>query len=308
MPTFRYRAYDDAGRAVSGELEAEGLKDAVERLRRKGLHPSKVSAAAAAAAGGRAVGADMLALTTRQLATLLGSGSRVTDALSVLADEGGFARLRPVLLDIKDSVAQGNSLARSLETRPDIFSPLYRGLVAAGEASGSLDRALARLADYLETRARITREVKAALAYPALMTVVGTGVLTFLFIFVVPKITRIFEEREAALPWMTVVLMAVTDLVSRYWPYLLIAAAAVAAALRGLFRSGAYRGRLDALLLRVPWFGRLLVHFHTANMARTLGSLLLGGVPLLKALEMTRGAVDNRVFEETLEAAQRRCA
>ncbi len=308
MPNFSYRAYDRAGSQVAGTINAAGVKEAVQELKNTGLYPTSVDEAGLKghAVKGK-IKAGVLAAFTRQLATLLSSGTSLTEALAVLSENTGNPRLSSVVLGLKESIAGGSSFAKALEAHADVFSPMYRGLVIAAEASGSLEGVLPRLADYLEKRAKITAEVRAALTYPALMTFVGISVLGFLFVFVIPRITRIFEETGAALPFITVVLLWIAGLVGSYWH-------AGIALLGGLgwlawrkARSPKGARLIDNLALRLPWFGPIVMSFYVASFSRTLGSLLKGGVQLLQALDITAEAIGNNRFREMIGAAVKDC-
>ena len=213
-----------------------------------------------------------------------------------------------MIQSLKESISGGSSFAKALEEHPDIFTPLFRGLIVSAEASGSLDTVLPRLADYLEKRARIAAEVKAALTYPALMTIVGITVLGFLFIFVIPKIARIFEETGTPLPFITVVLLWTTGMAAKYWHILLAGTAgAVWIAARELKR-GRGMEDIDRLALKLPWVGPIVMSFQVATMTRTLGSLLKGGVQLLTALELTKEVTGSLVFKNMLSSAVQDCA
>lgn len=310
MPTFRYKAYDSAGRVTGGDIDASGVKDAVQKLRSTGLYPADIaeSRVREGVLGPRRVPPQLLALSTRQLSTLLSSGSTLSEALGVLVENSSNARLKSILLEVSEGVTGGSSLSKALEAHPEVFTTFYRGLVAAGEASGSLDRILTRLADYLEARSKIVNEVRAALTYPALMTVVGAVVLSFLFIFVIPKISRMFEETHSALPLITVVILAVSNLLKDFWPVFLVLIGASVWLLRRYRRSTPVKAFTDRLLLNLPWFGELATAFYVSNMARTLGSLLKDGVQLLKALDITKEALDNTVFDAVLNAARKDCS
>ncbi|MBI5587882.1 MAG: type II secretion system inner membrane protein GspF [Deltaproteobacteria bacterium] len=310
MPTFRYKAYDSSGKASAGDIDAAGLKDAAQKLRSTGLYPANISEAGVkeGVLRSRGVPPQLLALTTRQLSTLLSSGSTLSESLDVLVENSSTPRLKSILLAVKESVIEGNSLSRALEAHPEVFSTFYRGLVASGEASGSLDKVLTRLADYLEARSRILNEVKAALTYPALMTIVGAVVLSFLFIFVIPKISRMFEETHSALPLITVLILSISNLLRSFWP-VFAALLAVSVWLFGRYRkSGPVKAFTDRLILRLPWFGELATCFYVSTMARTLGSLLKDGVQMLRALEITREVLDNIVFDGILETAGKDCS
>ncbi|MBI5644322.1 MAG: type II secretion system F family protein [Deltaproteobacteria bacterium] len=309
MPTFRYKAYDSGGKPVAGNIEAAGIKDAVQLIKNTGLFPADVSEAEFA--GGRffnaAVSSQALTLTTRQLATLLSTGTALPEALLILTNNTDNARLRSILINIKESVAGGSSLTTALAPYPDVFSPFYKGLVTAGEASGSLDKALLQLADYLEARAKIVSEVKAALTYPALMCFVGAAILSFLFAFVIPKITRIFDDTKNMLPLITKVLLALTGIVKSYWPAIIIGTGGSIWLARRYVRTPKGKTFSDRLLLELPWFGKLASDFYISNFTRTLGSLLKSGVQLLKALEITREVLNHAVYDKILDTAITDC-
>lgn len=310
MPNFAYKAYDKGGNPVSGHINAAGEREAVQSLKTSGLFPTEVKRPSPRASGRSSgkVSTGALAAFTRQLSTLIAAGTSLTEALSVLAENTEAPKLRSTVLDVKESITGGSSLAKALDEKKEVFSPFYRGLVLAAEASGSLESVLPRLADYLETRARINAEVRAALTYPALMTFVGASIVFFLFIFVIPKIARIFTDTGADLPLITVLLMRTADLAASYWHVMIAGGAAAAWLAARQARSPRGKAILDRMLLGLPWFGPIAASFHVATLTRTLGSLLRGGVQLLKALEITAEVVDNQVYRNILAAAVKDCA
>ncbi|MBZ0220488.1 MAG: type II secretion system F family protein [Candidatus Methylomirabilis sp.] len=307
MATYRYRAYDNRGKLASGKMEASGRNDALQRLKGLGLHPVEVKEAEAAGKG-RKVPTGDLALATRQLSTLLASGTSLTEALSVLTGNMDNERLKTVFGDIREAVTGGSSLSGALLRHPHIFSPFYRGLVASGEASGSLERVLPRLAAELESRARLITEMRAALAYPLLMLLVGAGVLAFLFVFVIPKITRIFEDTGGSLPFITVLLIRTAELISGYWPVFIAFGVAAYFGVRRTSKSGRGRERIENLALDLPFAGKLIALFYLSAFTRTLGSLLAGGIQLLKALEITKEVVGHTAFRKAIDEAASDCA
>ncbi len=311
MTTFRYRAYDTSGKSIAGSIEADGYKSAVDGIKKSGLFPTDVNEAEVTdtlLSRLTPLSSEKLALTTRQFSTLLASGSTMTEALGVLSENTSDKRLSIVLLKLREDVVGGATLSKAIAGHPDIFSPFYCGLVSSAEASGNMDTVLSGLADYLEARARTIRELKTALTYPALMLLVGTVVLAFLFVFVVPKITRIFEETGTALPWITRVLIWVTGAALTYWPLLLIATAASIAVWVKYRRHPALRPFVDRFILNLPWVGPLATSFYIATMTRTLGSLLSGGVQLLGALEITKGVLNSVQFKKVIDKAITECA
>ncbi len=307
MATYRYRAYDGKGKLAAGKMEASGRSDALQRLKGLGLHPVEVKEAVATKGGRKAATGD-LALATRQLSTLLASGTSLTESLSVLTGNTENERLKAVFGDIREAVIGGSSFSGALLRHPHVFSPFYRGMVASGEASGSLDKVLPRLAAELETRARSITEIRAALAYPVLMFLVGAGVLAFLFVFVIPKVTRIFEDTGESLPLITVLLIGLAELVSGYWPVFVASGVAAFFGVRRFSRSGRGRELVENLALDLPWAGKLISLFYLSALTRTLGSLLAGGIQLLRALEITREVVDHTAFGRAIEEAASDCA
>ncbi|MEK6532243.1 MAG: type II secretion system F family protein [Deltaproteobacteria bacterium] len=309
MPIFQYKAYTAAGKEAHGDIEAESFKGAGEALRKSGLFPKEILSPEKALEKapfadiikkGRSVSALELASFTRQLSTLLSSGSALFDALAVLSSEQENAEFAKAVVNVKESVAGGSSLARSLQAAPKIFPEMYVRTVEAGEASGSLDEALSRLADLLEARARVADKVSSALIYPAIMTGVGILVLFFLFIFVIPKITAIFDDMEQALPLITRVLVGVSWLVKTLWPL----GAAIAAILWWLapryIKRPEAKAFFDRLVFKLPMINSLVIKFYMASFSRTLGSLLGSNVPILVSLDITKRVLNNAIFDPVI--------
>jgi general secretion pathway protein F len=305
MPIFQYRGYRGDGSEVAGTVEAASHRDAVLRLRDSGLHPKKVSEAAPGSRFSFSRGSDLSLLPsiTRQLSTLISSGVPLMEALRSLADEqkGTWHRM---LVDVKEKVEGGTSFSKALEGYRRIFPEFYTNMVAAGETSGNLDTVLARLADFLEEQETLKSRVRTSLVYPVFMICVGFVVLSFLFTFVIPKITKIFSDTGGALPFITVVLITVSRIFQDYWWVLLGALAAVLFAFRRLRER--HRLLIDRVLMRMP--GNVLQSLYYGRFARTLGFLLEGGLPVLRALEFAAKAIGNRVLEQRVSEAGRKVA
>ena len=307
MPVFHYKAYNNFGKEVTGDLEALTAGEAARRLKRAGLFPREISSSAKEKRVfrvlRRGVSPGELAVVSSQLSTLLASGATLYESLSILINEVESRSLKDVLIGIKDRISGGSSLGRALEAHPDVFPEMYSRMVEAGEASGTLDKVMTRLAEYLEAKAGVNEQVRTALVYPILMSLVGIGVLGFLLLFVIPKITRIFEDTEEALPLITVVLLWVVGFFRTYWPVVIVALAGGGWALRDFVRRPGGRAVKDRFLIRLPWMGRLINKFYVANLARTLGSLLESGVPVIKAMEMTKRVLGHAVYDHVLDKA-----
>lgn len=310
MPLFEYSGLNAAGKKVSGVTEATGRRAALQKLRGEGIYPTTLEEEKAARsrapllgrfARRRKVPTAELANATRQLATLLGAGLPLDEALATVSGQLEQPLLARTLGQVREEVVQGQALHAALEEHGGVFPPLYINMVRVGENSGTLDQVLERLADFLEDQARLRSRIRSAMAYPVLMAVIGTGVLFFLLAFVVPKVTRMLEDLDQALPLPTLLLIRSSDFLMNWW-WLLLALLALAAA--GLFRYGrTEKGSwaFNRLLLRLPVVGRLNLLIATSRLTRTLGTLLKSGVPLLSALDIARNIMQNRVLRQTIE-------
>jgi general secretion pathway protein F len=312
VPVYAYRGLSTDGRAVTGVVDAESARGARVKLRRTGVFPTELSEEQASARRatftlgrlGERVPTQELAAVTRQLATLIGAGLPLVEALAALAEQAERPTLRRALAHIRERVVEGRALADALADEPRLFSPLYVNMVRAGEASGALDVVLERLAAYLENQARLLGKVRTALAYPAIMLVLGSSILFFLVSYVVPKVTRIFQETQQQLPTLTVALIAVSGFTARWWWLLLLLAALAAVGARAYARTPAGRERIDGLSLRVPYAGGLLQKLAIARFARTLSTLLASGIGLLPALDIVRNIVGNTLLARAIEDAR----
>ncbi len=317
MPVFEYKALDARGKTVEGLKEADSHKTLRSTLRRESLFLTEVLGQKEAAEaskrdvsvrrwmGGR-IGSDDIAVTTRQLAVLVGAGVPLVESLTALIDQVDHERMKRVVSDVKQHVNEGSSLADALAAHPKVFSTLYVNMIRAGESSGALEVVLVRLADFTESQARLRSKVIATLTYPAAMVVIGAVIMGILFTVVIPKITRIFDETRVALPWTTRALIAFSSAVHDWW-WALAALAAVSVWLLVRWRrTPPGRAAWDAWVLTAPIFGRLVRHIAVARFSRTLATLLQSGVPLLTSLDIVKNIVGNvrlaKVVEESREA------
>lgn len=310
MPTFRYKGYRANGQETSGTLEADSLRTAREQLRQQHILPSELSSEETQPPQGiiqrfrRRIQIAQLSLFTRRLATLVASNVPIHEALTALHEQEQHAELRSLLGRIKARLAEGAPLARALAEEPQVFRPSYVAMVAAGEASGALDHVLERLADFLERQEELRRTVTGALAYPLLMSLVGSGVMIFLLAFVIPKITGVFADNRAALPLLTVALLTVSSLLRKGWWLLVLGGAALLYGYGRLTRKESFLAARDRWLLKLPLVGRLIQTLALARFARILSLMLGSGVPLLRALEISSEAVVNRSFRTILDQAR----
>ena len=306
MPSFRYEAVDGAGRAQRGLIDATSARAAREQLRGDGLFPTAIESAATvrpARVAATRLAPALLALLTRQLATLVASGMPLDQALAAVAEQSDQPRAARVLAAIREQVAAGEPLAAALSRFPRSFSDLYRGLVAVGAESGQLGGVLSRLADYLEARQVLRGQFTAALIYPALITVIALAVIATLLLYVVPQIVAVYQQSRQALPFLTRALIATSDFLRATGVYWLAAVALLIAGAVLLLRDESWRERWHALLLRAPVAGNVLRGLDTARFASTLAILTGSGAPLLRALETAAAVVWARPMRRAAQAA-----
>ena len=313
MPVFEYKGVTAAGKKVAGVQDGDGLKAVKTKLKKEGVIVLEIregSSKSAARRGnlsftfGSRVKLTDLANSTRQLATLLSSGLPLMDALSVLVEQEETEALKGALSSVRDSVREGASLADALKSNPKAFSQLYVNMVTAGETSGTLELTLARLADFLDEQVRFRGKFSAALAYPVLMTIIGVGVLFFLFSFVLPRVVGMFADMRAQLPFMTIALLWLVNVVSKGWWAILIAVGAAAYYLRKYFSTESGKAWFDERILRLPVFGSLIKMIAVSRFTRTLGTLLHSGVPTLTALDIVKSVVGNSVLADAIHKAR----
>jgi len=265
----------------------------------------------------RRIGTGDVCRLARQLSTLLRSGMPLVPALSALVEqlqdtsESATARSRPqdralahIMKQIANGVNAGNTLSYTLSRYPDVFSGLFVSMVAAGEAGGTLEETLLRLAEMLEKRAHLAAKVKAATVYPLMMVIVATAVVVFLLSFVVPGITQIFLEMNRALPWPTQLLIMTSAFIKKYLVLIIILACAAFFGIRSVYKTNQGRFFMDRWKLRTPLFGALFLKLEIARLTRTLGMLLASGIPILTALEIAKSVVQNNLIAKSLDSVK----
>ncbi|MBF0319269.1 MAG: type II secretion system F family protein [Nitrospirae bacterium] len=305
MPIFRYKGYARDGSAESGVIEADGRADAIRVLKQKDVYPNALIRegrnGARFSLSKRGLDASALAKLTRQFSVLLSSGVPMVEAVRTLTEqESGYARY--VLVEIRERISAGAGLSRALEDFPDVFPEFYVNMVSAGESCGSLDLVLERLSDFLETQDQLKADVRAASVYPAVMLGVGMVVMFFIFSFVVPKITKIFEDSSRELPFITIILIKIAHVFQHYW--WLIGILLIAGYL-GIRRFITRKARtVGAMLMRVP----LLRALYVSRFLRTAGFLLSSGVPMLRALRLASRSIGNTYLSAHVEAAEKEVA
>jgi general secretion pathway protein F len=319
MPVYEYTALDRAGKNVSGIIDADSTVAARQKLRATGKFPVQVNESTVKTKSESAAGFSLSSLfnrvapddihaLTRQLATLLNAGIPLVGALDALMEQTTSPPLKKIIAQIKESVNEGNSLTVSLTKHPKLFSNIYINMVRAGEASGSLDVVLERLAEFGEHQQALKGRFQAALVYPIFMAIIGSGVLFFLLSFVVPNLTRIFTEMKQVLPLPTTILIWFSGFMRSYWWAIVLLMVAAIFGIKEFIRKPKGRHIWDTLKLRAPVIGQINRQIALSRFGRTLGSLLQSGVPLITSLQIVRNIVNNvligTVIDEAMEDIQ----
>jgi len=305
MPIFQYRGYKRDGSLATGSLEADGLQDAILSVKELGVYPKEVQESLPGAKWElhRRRDNTLLPQVTRQLSTLLSSGVPLMEGLKSLAEENkGF--WRELLVSVRERVAGGASLSRALEEQQRVFPEYYVHMIEVGEQSGTLDKVLPGMADFLEKQSAIRAKMMLAMIYPTFMVTMGFLVISFLFTFVIPKIVKIFEDTKAALPFITILLIKISHLFLNYWWAILILLAAITFGAQRLRER--HRNLVDALKLRIP--GKIVQNLYLARFTRTLCLLLKGGLPMLRALELSGRSMGNTILERRIMEVARKVA
>ncbi len=314
MAVYEWHGVTTAGKEVKGVQDADSPKALRTALRKDGILVTKMlEEGEARQKKSREVdfGRDFkrvtsldVALATRQLATLLKSGVPLVVSLGALTEQLEKPDLKTAFTQSRDKINEGSSFANALKAHPNVFPVLYVNMVAAGEASGTLEAVLSRLAEFLENQAKLKNKVTSALAYPMFMLLMGLATVSIMMLVVVPKVTAIFEDFEQALPWYTRLLIFTSDVFSNYW--WLLGALGVAAYFGFRKWKSTEKGlaRWDRLTLDAPLFGPLLLMVAVSRFARTLATLLRSGVPLLNAMEITRTVLGNTELMRVIEEAR----
>jgi general secretion pathway protein F len=325
MPVFEYTGKGPGGKTVKGVLDVESVRALKFALRREQVFLTEYKQASTKGAKGKVRGgvkqtsgsADVdfselltrvspmdIAEFTRQLATLQKAGVPLVESLTAITEQVENPKLKRVLSEIRTDVNEGLAFYRALAKHPKIFNTTYVNMVRAGESSGSQDLVLMRLADFTESQVRLRNKVIGALTYPIIMLIIATLIVAAMMILVVPKITIMFEDLGADLPFITKMLIFVSDMMADWWPLMLIAAIAAGIGFERWRASESGLPIWDRFLLKVPVLGDLVRKIAIARFARTLGTLLSSGVPLLTAMEIVENVVANVILAKVLGEAR----
>ena len=306
MPVYNYKAINDKGESVKGVISAESVKIASDKLRKGGVYLSSIKEATGSRRSSislpwTGVSTSELAVMTRQFSTLVSSGLPLETSLVALYEQTDDQKLKEILSQVRSRVSEGSSLHVALEEHKNVFSDLYVSMVRAGEASGTLDVVLNRLADFLEKQQELTSKIRGAMIYPAIMFIVGLGVLVFMMTFVIPKVADIFEASNKALPFVTVVLIGASDFLRGNFALILVFMAVAFFFAHRYVRTPSGKKVYDRLSLRIPVFGKMSSKVMISRFTRTLSTLLSSGIPLLDSVRVSESVLGNSLYVENIK-------
>lgn len=313
MPIYEYAALNASGKKIKGVVDADTLRAARQKLRVQNIFPTEIKESIKAAKDnkqnvsnifGDRVSLKDLTIATRLLATLSNAGLPLVGALSSLSEQIEHPSLKRIIVDIKERVEQGSSLAKALAIYPKVFPRLYVNMVTSGEASGTLDTILDNLAEYYEAQMELKRKISGALFYPILMFGFCVLIVIGLVTFVVPNIVEIFVKQKITLPLPTQIVIAVSNAITGYWWAILLTILLAIVLVKYYYGQPKGRAWFDQRLLKAPLFGDIYRKIATARVASTLGTLLNGGVELLTALDIVKNIVGNTHMKKALEDAR----
>lgn len=313
MKTYEYQARDrKTGRPITGVLEAESEVTVLDRLREMGYLPVSVKAKRSGGIGQEIhipgitdrVKLDTLATFARQFATMISAGLPLVRSLAILATQTENKTLAKALIEVRQDIERGGSLSKSLALHPKIFDRLFVSMVRSGEVGGVLDRVLLDLADTLENSASIRRKIKSAMTYPVAVLILVVLILTAMLVFIVPQFKSIFASLGGTLPLPTRILIDVSNIFVHYFIFVIIAVAIVVYLIRRYLRTPTGTELKDRTALKIPVFGKLIHKSAVVRFCHTLASLVRSGVPLLEALDITKGTANNVVFVHAIGEMQ----
>jgi general secretion pathway protein F len=311
MAIYEYKGLDRTGKEVKASVNSEGINQAKTKIKSMGImlidikeKKSGASKDKSSFSFGGAIKVEELALFTRQLATLAKAKIQIVEALSALMDQTDHPKLKVILSEIRGKVNEGTSLAKAFGDYPKVFDNVYVNMVEAGEQSGNLEIVLLRLADFTEAQTKLKNQIKGAITYPVIMVVIGFIMFGIIFTVVIPKITKIFQTMDKALPWTTQLCIWISDFLLNYWYAVII----------GLFASYYFfiryintpKGKSwwHKVLLRLPIVGELTTMINVSRFCSTLATLMGSGVPILTAMSIVKNIIANVHMAKAVDEAK----
>ena len=312
MAIFVYTGMDRMGREIKSTINSETLHLARNQIRSQGIMLISITEQKSSQSGksslslsiGQSISSEDLALMTRQFAVLLKAKIQVVECLNALVEQTQHPRLKIIIAELKQKVNEGFSLAQALQEHPSAFNTVYVNMVEAGEASGTLDVVLMRLADFSEAQVKLQRKIKGAMTYPVIMMIVGTIMIGVIFTFVIPKITRIFISMKKELPLQTKICITISNFLINYWWLVIL----------GLFggwylfsrwkKTKSGESHWHKILLKLPIVANLIIMINIGRFCSTLATLLHSGVPILVSLRIVKNLIANVHIKKAIEESQ----
>jgi general secretion pathway protein F len=310
MGAFQYVAVDPGGKEHSGVLEGDTARHVRQLLRDRELTPVRVDEVesrerrrARSISLRRGVGALDLAIITRQLATLVRAGLPLDEALQAVSQQTEKPRLKSIILGVRTKVLEGHTLAAGLDEFPQAFPNVYRATVTAGEQAGQLDTVLERLADYTESRHKLSQKLSQAMIYPTVLTVMSLTIVTLMLIFIVPRVVGVFETTGQQLPILTRALIGLSEFIQNWWWAVILGVTVASYTISKVLSREGPRRTFHGWLLGLPIIGRVIRGVNTARFTRTMAILSASGVPIVDTLRISAGVVGNLPMRDAINEA-----
>ena len=307
METFSYTAVGADGKEKKGSIVAETREDAARSLKDQGLLPMSIGKQSALdkdinfSFGKKGVKVRDLSVFCRQFSSIIKAGVNVINALSMMSEQTENKKLKAAIKNVQSNVEKGETLSSAMRSEGDIFPSLLVSMVAAGEASGSLETAIERMAIQFEKDAKISGMVKKAMIYPIILIIVMIGVVIAMMMFVIPNFMDMFEGLDAEMPFMTVMVINMSNFILDRWWLLILIVVGIVFAYKSYYKTDAGRHVIDRIKIKIPVFGVLTVKTACARFSRIMSTLLSAGMPMISAIEIAAGTMDNVLFKDALQ-------
>jgi general secretion pathway protein F len=308
MALYNYKGIDKSGSEVKGNLNAEGLAAAKTRVRALGIMLIEIHEQTSTSmkknanfSFGSGVSINDLSLMTRQLATLLRAKIQVVEAFTALVDQTDHPTLKMALSEIRQKVNEGSSLAKALSDYPKIFDTVYVNMVDAGETSGNLEVVLLKLADFTEGQLKLKNKIKGAMTYPLVMMTAGIAMIGVIFVFVIPKLTKVFVSMKKTLPLQTQICIWISNFLISYWWLVILAAFGIFVSVKKYIATPTGRANFDTFILKVPVLNEIVTMINSSRFCSTLATLLQSGVPILVSMKIVSNLISNVHMKKAIE-------
>lgn len=308
MPIFTYKGLDRSGKEVKNSINVDSVIAAKQKIKSMGI--MLIDIKEQQAQGGSilkmrgSIKVDDLAMMTRQLATLIKAKIQIVEALAALTDQVDNENLRIVLSELRQKVNEGASLANALQDYPKVFDSVFINMVEAGEASGTLEVVLLRLADFTESQVKLKNKIRGAMTYPVIMGIFGFLMMNVIFIYVIPQIAKIFKSMKKELPLITKICIWISDFLISYWWLVFLLIFLTIFLVNRYLSSKSGKAKWDAVAIRLPVFGLLIKMINVSRFCSTLATLLNSGVPLMTAMGIVKNLISNVHMKDAIERSR----